>query len=79
MQTCTDSAKPGEVRKHNFVDVRRRAILRHSHREPAAHVKIVEDLEAAGARLQVLSLQRKGVERPRGSVRSLYLFSRDRR
>ena len=41
------------------------------HREPAAHVKVVEDFQAASARLQVLSLQRKRVESPRGSICSL--------
>lgn len=53
-------------------------MYRHSHREPAAHVKVVEDLQAACLRLQILSLQRKGVERPCRSICSLQEVRRDK-
>ena len=39
-----------------------------SHREPAAHVKVIQDLQAARPRLQVARPQREGIEGPRGPV-----------
>lgn len=42
-----------------------------SHREPAAHVKVVQDLQAAGAWLQILRPQRERVERPGCTIFSL--------
>ena len=70
---CITSAWPGARggRCCNSCGVEKPGMHRHSHREPAAHVEVVEDLQAARPRLHIPGLQCKGIEGPCGSIRSL--------